>query len=182
MNCPKCGIEQKSTLTDQCHGCGADNYGRPTWKERAEKAEAQIEELRRELDDLKAQGALAAEAIRTAESVLTSFSTEELEPLGPTLPDLIVDAGHTLTGVIERLSEIEPGTAEAKAQRYEEALDEDGAVMLAIREALGDELEQSEDWSNLEGEEFIPNDPAVEVLGDRLCEAARKALSDEEGE
>jgi hypothetical protein len=66
--------------------------------------------------------------------------------------------------------------------------DDDDPVLLALREALGDELEQSEDWRNDEGEEFIPNDPAVEALGVTVCEklkpllGASPVLGDEEPE
>lgn len=66
--------------------------------------------------------------------------------------------------------------------------EDDHPILLALREALGEELEQSEDWRNDEGEEFIPNDPSVEALGVTIADkvkpllGASPVLGDEERE
>jgi hypothetical protein len=65
---------------------------------------------------------------------------------------------------------------------------DDHPILLALREALGDELEQAEDWRDDRGDEFTPNDPAVEALGvtvgDKLKPllGASPVLGDEERE
>lgn len=56
-------------------------------------------------------------------------------------------------------------------------LDDDGPVLLELREAIGDELEQQECWRNDDGEEFIPNDPAVEALANAVSDRVKAALA-----
>lgn len=128
--------------------------------EAREAAEAQVEELTREVKRQKDAG-------------MGEFSRAEREGDRADKAEESRDRAREDVIAVEHERE----EWEAKAQRYEAALRPDGAVTLAISDALGDELEGEQDWLNAEHEEFISNDPVVEALAERICEAARKALA-----
>jgi hypothetical protein len=65
--------------------------------------------------------------------------------------------------------------AELLGEVREQLLDDDSPILLAIRDAVGDEIEGDEDW-RWDGERPHPNDPCIEGLGDSVSDAARKAL------
>lgn len=130
-----------------------------------------IEELERELEELKAQGAACAEAIVQVEATLTSLDPEELEKLGLTVPDEISNAGIVLTEALEALKAIEPGivdrACQSERQRVRELLLGDAA--LCAFEMHGRTLSMSP-----------PGSVELDALRARM-EAALDSLEDDDG-
>lgn len=58
----------------------------------------------------------------------------------------------------------------------EALLDVDGPVLMAVRDAVGEEIGGDEDW-RYDGEEPHPNDPCVEEVCSAASNGARKALA-----
>lgn len=67
--------------------------------------------------------------------------------------------------------------AEAKlAQVREAALDDDGPVLLTLRDAVGGALEENEVIRDSEGKELIPNDPISEDIAAAACAVVKTQL------
>lgn len=87
-------------------------------------------------------------------------------------PDAI--AAYIWSNVQAHLPSSQPPAGEVKRLR-ERLLDEDGPVLLALREAVSEEMDGG-DFRDENGGLVAYNDPAVEALGDRLSDLVQTKL------
>jgi|GEM_PF-3631871 len=93
----------------------------------------------------------------------------EFHALGLDFEAVINPAGHLAE------YDLEPSTGEA-ARLRERLLDDDGPVLLELREAIGEEID-GRDWRTAEGGFLHPNDPEVEAAGNDVSDRVKSKLA-----